>query len=112
MLLMIALCVCVCVCRMFELKDYTKFVYLDADMLVVGVRVWWCPVARSDLVIIIVHRHSPQDVDELFTYPSFAAAPNFQLKQNRRGINVSRFSDASFNAGECDTATTATTIHS
>lgn len=61
--------------RMFELKDYTKFVYLDADMLVVG------------------------DVDELFTYPSFAAAPNFQLKQNRRGMNVSKFSDSSFNAG-------------
>lgn len=30
---------------MFELKNYTKFVYLDADMLVVGVRAcdgaWW-----------------------------------------------------------------------
>lgn len=74
-----------------------------------GTRVWWCPVARSDL--IITHRHSPQDVDELFTYPSFAAAPNFQLRQNRRGMNVSKFSDSSFNAGECDTATTAI-IHS
>ena len=50
MLLMMVFCVCVCVCRMFELKDYTKFVYLDADMLVVGVRVWWWPVARYDLI--------------------------------------------------------------
>jgi alpha-N-acetylglucosamine transferase len=27
----------ICASRMFELEEYTKFVYLDADMLVVGV---------------------------------------------------------------------------
>jgi len=40
-----------------------------------------------------------QHIDELFSSPSFAAAPNFQLKKSRAGVNLSKFSDFSFNAG-------------
>jgi len=49
--------------RMFELKDYRKFVYLDADMVIV------------------------RNVDDLFEQPSFSAAPTFQLNKKRKNKN-------------------------
>jgi lipopolysaccharide biosynthesis glycosyltransferase len=64
--------------RMFQMHEFDKLVYLDADMIVV------------------------QEIDDLFSYPSFAAAPTFQLGKKKKGKivpNSSKFSNSSFNAG-------------